>query len=98
MRVVNRMASGKSMKKPPRRPERLFEERRFRSAARAARHSFDLFTHEALDQGWQIIIKPFAQHRAQHVFRDLIERATLGAIDGGSEFLEGPGDLKARIM
>jgi len=45
------MVMGKSIKKPPRRPERrIVYPKLSLSAARAACHSFDLFAHKALDQ------------------------------------------------
>ena len=66
MRVVNRMAVGKSIKKPPRRPERRIVYPKLRlSAARAAGYSFDFFTHETLDQRRQIVVQPILQHRPQ---------------------------------
>jgi len=35
----------------------------------------DLDKNQALDQGWQIVVKPRSQHRLQHFTHQVIERS-----------------------
>ena len=60
-----------------------------------ARNALDFLTHKPFDECGQIIVEPFVEHRAQHVFGDLVERTARTAVHSQGQIAKGARDLFA---